>query len=150
MRPTLPELYAFLNSHGARYLVIGGVAVGVHGYPRVTLDLDLTIEPTLTNAEAVLTALREVGLGTAFLIEPQELLAQQITIFQDLVRVDVQTQTPGIDFESAWARRDVKQIEGVPVNIVSLEDLIASKQAAGRPQDLEDLEVLRRIQRGEV
>ncbi|HOP44218.1 MAG TPA: hypothetical protein PLA11_11940, partial [Flavobacteriales bacterium] len=57
------EFVALLKEHGAEYLIVGGYAVGVHGYPRYTGDLDIWLNPTRANAERVLTALRDFGFG---------------------------------------------------------------------------------------
>ena len=67
----------------------------LHGVPRATFDLDILIEATPENASHLLTALREAGFGTASLIDIEELLRLEITIFRDLYRIDVQTSTPG-------------------------------------------------------
>lgn len=142
MLDTLRPLFASLSSHRVEYLVIGGVAAIAYGVPRLTLDIDLLIRPTRANVEALLAAFEEAGLGTAALTNPDEVLAQEIVIFKDRIRVDVQTRTPGIDFDRAMARRRTLDLEGVAVQLVSLEDLIASKKAAGRPQDLDDVRTL--------
>lgn len=139
------ELYESFASHKVRYVLIGGAAVILHGVHRATLDVDILIEATVENAQATLEALRDVGMGTAHLLDAEEVLAQDVTIFDDLIVVDVQTRTPGVVFEDAWERRRVEMIEGATVNVLSLEDLIASKEAAGRPVDLEDVKILRKI-----
>ena len=72
----------------------------------------------------------------------EELLAHEITIFQDKVRIDVQTSTPGIDFGHAWAEREEMSYAGEVFYLVSRRHLIASKRAAGREQDLEDVKLL--------
>ena len=90
----------------------------------------------------MLTALREAGLGTASLIAPEELLANEITVFNDFVRIDVQTATPGLKFEDAWERRATMTYQKQAFYVVGLPDLLASKLAAGRPKDLEDARVL--------
>jgi predicted nucleotidyltransferase len=131
-----------LNSRGVDYLVIGGVATIAHGVPRLTLDLDLMIRPTRANAVALLAAFEEAGLGTALLTTPERLLANEITIFKDRIRVDVQTATPGLDFEAAHSRRRMMDIGGAEMPVVALDDLIASKRASGRPRDLEDVVAL--------
>ena len=81
-------------------------------------------------------------MGTAALVTPEELLAHEITVFNDRVRLDVQTSTPGLDFESAWRRRVTMQYQGQDLYVVCREDLIASKRAAGRPVDLADARIL--------
>lgn len=147
MRPTRRDLYALLASHNVRYIVIGGVAVIAHGVPRFTLDLDIVIEATRDNATRLVAALREARLGTAFEIEPADVLAQEIILFRDWLALDVHTKPPGFDFETAWVRRRIETVDGVPVNILSIEDLIASKEATGRPVDLEDVVHLREVLR---
>ncbi len=138
----LRGVFASLQKHEVKYVVIGGIAAVLHGVPRVTFDLDILIDPTPENAQRLLDALAEAGLGTATLISAEELLAHEITVFNDWVRIDVQTRTPGITFEDAWARREVVDYQGQEFYILSLEDLIASKRAAGRPIDLEDVRLL--------
>jgi hypothetical protein len=73
----------------------------LHGVPRATFDLDILIEATTLNAERLLEALREAGLGTADLIDAQGVLANEITVFNDRSRIDVQTSTPGLTFQDA-------------------------------------------------
>ena len=70
--------------------------------------------------------------------------AQEITVFKDVLRIDVQARTPGVDFSAAWRDRVERTVGGVRYWIVSRDDLIAAKLAAGWPRDLEDVEVLRR------
>ena len=71
-------------------------------------------------------------------------MAHEITIFRDVVRIDVQTMTPGINFEETWQKREIMEHKGQKFYVVSLDDLIVSKQAAGRDKDLEDVSVLKK------
>ncbi len=138
----LQSVFASFQSHDVRYLVIGGIAAVLHGVPRATFDLDILIEPTETNAERLLLALRAAGFGTADLVEVPEILANEITIFNDRVRIDVQTSTPGITFQAAWERRETMEYQAQEFYVASRQDVIASKRAAGRPRDLEDVRAL--------
>ena len=122
--------------------MIGGIAAIVHGVPRTTFDVDLLIEASGPNAARLLKALEAAGIDSAALTTPQQLLAHEITIFKDVVRIDVQTSTPGLSFADAWHRRVEREVSGVPYWILSKPDLIAAKRAAGRPKDLEDVRVL--------
>lgn len=142
MLARLPDVFRCLHAHDVRYVVIGGVAAIVHGVPRTTFDVDLLIEATEANAGRLLAALLEGGIGSAALTTPEAVLAHEITIFRDVLRVDVQTKTPGLDFDSAWQRKVRRDVAGVPYWLVSREDLISSKRAAGRPRDMEDVRVL--------
>jgi len=138
----LQGVFKSFQRHEVKYLVIGGIASVLHGVPRATFDLDILIEPNLHNARRLLEALVEAGLGTAALTSPKDILANEITIFKDRVRIDVQTSTPGIKFEDVWPRRQTVTYQGQDFFILSRDDLIASKQAAGRAVDKEDVRLL--------
>jgi hypothetical protein len=142
-------LFAALDRRNARYVLVGGMAAILHGVPRATLDLDLLVDTTLPNAQAILGALRDAGLGTADLITAADLLAQTLTEFDDFLRVDVLLSIPGLAFADAWAHHERRSVGDTHVRIVSIDDLIASKLATGRPKDLEDVAGLQRL-RGSV
>jgi hypothetical protein len=136
------DVFASFERHGVEYLVIGGVAAALHGVPRATFDLDILIEATSANARRLLDALLEAGLGTAALTSPEDLLGHEITVFEDRLRIDVQTRTPGITFREAWARRRTMTFQGQDFQVACRDDLVASKRAAGRPIDLDDVRLL--------
>ena len=138
----LQGVFSLLQKHNVKYLVIGGIASVLHGVPRATFDLDILIEATPDNALQLLEALKEAGLGTASLLSVEELLAHEITVFKDYVRIDVQTSTPGIEFGKAWKNRDTMDYQGQIFFVLSKDDLILSKRAAGRKVDLEDVRLL--------
>jgi hypothetical protein len=138
----LTEVFASFQRHDVRYLVIGGIASILHGVPRATFDLDLLIEASPENAKRLLNAMLEAGLGTAALTGAEDLLSHEITVFKDRVRIDVQTATPGLVFREAWERKVVMTYRGQAFYVVSRDDLIASKIAAGQPVDLEDVRLL--------
>jgi len=138
----LQDVFKFFQQHKVRYIVVGGVASVLHGVPRATFDLDILIDPTDDNAQRLLSALVDAGFGTATMTNAQEILDHEITIFNDRVRIDVQTRTPGVSFQDAWRRRKTVTYHGQDFFILSKEDLIASKQASGREVDLEDVHML--------
>jgi predicted nucleotidyltransferase len=138
----LKEVFESFQKHDVKYLVIGGIAAVLYGIPRATFDLDILIEPTRENILHLLDALLDAGLGTASLTNVDEILSNEITIFKDRVRVDVQIKTPGIIFKDSWERKKTMDYQGQQFYVVCLEDLIASKRAAGRAVDLEDLRLL--------
>jgi len=138
----LKDVFGSFQRHNVRYMVIGGIASVIHGVPRATFDLDILIDADSDNARNLLEALLDAGFGTAALTDAEEILSNEITIFKDRVRIDVQTSTPGLDFKEAWKRRNTVEYQGQTFYVVSLEDLIASKRAAGRDIDLEDVRLL--------
>jgi len=93
----LKGVFSSFHDHNVRYVIIGGIAAILYGVPRATFDLDILIEATSDNAQHLLDALLDAGLGTAALTSAKELLAHEITIFQDKVRIDVQTRHPHPD-----------------------------------------------------
>jgi len=137
------SLYKSLNSHKVKYLVIGGVAVITYGVPRATLDLDLFIESTIPNVERCLKALKKAGFKTASLTSIGGILANELTVFEDYIRVDLFTQVKGLTFREAWRQRVRKNVQDIPVYFASAKDIIRSKKAAGRKVDLEDIKSLK-------
>ena len=138
----LKGVFESFQRHEVRYVVIGGIAAVLYGVPRATFDLDILIESSPENARRLLAAMLDAGMGTASLTNVDEILSNQITIFKDRVRIDVQISTPGLRFQDAWKRRNTMEYQGQAFNVASREDLISSKRAAGRDVDLEDVRLL--------
>lgn len=138
----LQDVFKSFQKHDVKYVVIGGVAAILHGVPRATFDLDILIEATPENARRMLKALTEAGIGTASLVDPTSILANEITILKDKVRIDVQTSTPGITFQEAWNRKVILKYQNQEFFILSKNDLLSSKRASGRKVDLEDVRLL--------
>ena len=134
----LKEVFESFQKHDVKYLVIGGIAAVLYGIPGATFDLDILIEATRENILHLLDA----GIGTASLTNVDEVLSNEITIFKDRVRIDVQIKTPGIIFKDSWERKKTMDYQGQQSYVVCLEDLIASKRAAGKTVDLEDARLL--------
>jgi hypothetical protein len=138
----LKDVFASFQKHEVRYIVIGGIASVLYGVPRATFDLDILIEATPENTQHLIDALLDAGMGTASLTNVDEILSNEITIFKDRVRIDVQTSTPGLSFQDAWNHRNKLEYHGQSFYVASREDLISSKKAAGREVDLDDVRLL--------
>jgi hypothetical protein len=136
------DVFRYFREHKVKYLVIGGVASVLYGVPRATFDLDILVEATPDNAKRLLDALLGAGLATASLTTVEDLLAHEITVFEDKVRIDVQTSSPGVSFQKAWKRRETMDYQGQQFYVLSKDDLILSKRAVGREVDLEDVRLL--------
>jgi hypothetical protein len=134
-----------LNSEGAAYVVIGGMAVMFHIPYRTTRDIDVLIEPTLENAHRVRRALERWG-GFEVEFAESDFISGDILSFGGLLRVEVHSRVPGATWEGVASRRVPGTFQGVPTSFASLDDLIAMKEAAGRREkDLPDLKRLRRL-----
>jgi predicted nucleotidyltransferase len=145
-RAIAAQVCAALNDAGAKYLVIGGVACVLHGYVRATTDVDILIERTLENAERVLRALGGIGYGFAQEWAAKEILARPITVIGDDPAVDVFTVAWSVKYDQAAGRASVVDVDGVPIPLIGVEDLIETKRT-GRLQDAADIEVLEEIRR---
>jgi predicted nucleotidyltransferase len=137
------EFIQSLNDNHVRYLVIGGYAVALHGYPRYTKDIDIWIETSSDNAANMVKALEQFGFGSLGLQAADFLVPEQIIqLGYPPSRIDLVTTPPGVDFETCYASRVEVVIDDVTVDFIDLENLKKSKKAAGRFQDLADLENL--------
>ncbi len=137
------EFLQCLNAHGVEYLLIGGHAVGYHGYPRATGDLDVWIAVHEENAHRMVRALQDFGFDLSDL-SPDLFLRKERIIRMGIEpnQIEIQTGISGVEFSQAYPRRVVAAIEGMAVNIIALDDLKQNKQASGRYKDLADLENL--------
>ena len=134
-----------LNSEGASYVVIGGMAVLALVPYRTTRDLDVLIEPTNENAVRVRNAVRNWG-GFEPEYPPQDFISGDILSFGGLLRVEVHSRVPGAVWEDVWRRRVQGELFGVPTSFASIDDLIAMKEAAGRREkDRPDLRRLKSL-----
>jgi predicted nucleotidyltransferase len=138
------EVLRKLNEHQVRYLIVGAYAVMKYTEPRYTKDLDIWVDPTPNNASRVFEALAEFGAPmNSVTVED---FANPELVFQIGIephRIDIMMGIKGLGFSDAWPRRVEAAFEDVAINLISKEDLLIAKQAAGRPQDLIDADVLR-------
>ena len=137
------EFLKLLNAHAVDYLLIGGYAVGYHGYPRTTADLDVWVAMSTENSERLVAAFKEFGmlsdeLGTDLFMNPGNIVRMGMAP----VRIGVLNEIDGVEFNDCFSRRSPVEIDGVEVNLISLADLRANKLASGRHKDLDDLEHL--------
>lgn len=145
MYPDFKELLSEFNAHEVRYLIVGGYAVSIHAQPRATKDLDILIDPSSRNGEAVFAALKKFGAPLSGLAA--EDFVESGSFFRmgkPPAMVDILSRIKGVEFAHAWERRVVREIEdGLRVPFISRDDLMVAKLAAGRPEDLADVAALR-------
>jgi len=135
-----------LKEHKVRFVIIGATAFPVHGYSRATLDIDVFIEPKRANAKRTHAALKAFGYDVSD-VTVDELLTNKVLIRQYIVETDIHPFVKGMSFERVWAHRVKAKFGETFAWFASLDDLIAMKQAAGRPKDQDDLKFLRQLRR---
>lgn len=139
------DLFKILNRYKVRYLIVGAYAAIYYTEPRYTKDLDIWVDSSPSNAQRVYDALKEFGAPLKG-VTPKDFtnrkLFYQIGIAP--VRVDIIMGLKGLEFNAAWKDRKRSRYGRVPINIISLKDLIASKEASRRDGDLRDVKKLKR------
>jgi hypothetical protein len=143
------DMAAALLAAGAEFMLVGGFAVSIHGYPRTTFDIDFWVRPTPGNAPKVLAALRAFGsplqgVGVSDFDHPDMVL--QIGVAPR--RIDILTSIDGVTWEEAAPRAVLKEIGGLSVPVLGIGDLIRNKRATGRPKDAADAAALEQIATG--
>jgi len=143
LNPDFKEFIQLLNAHDVHYLVVGGYAVAVHGYPRYTKDIDIWLEMSPENAQKTIQTLDEFGFSSLG-IQPTDFLEADMIIQLGYPpnRIDLITSLSGVDFLTCYEKRLDIDIDGTLVAFIDLENLKVNKSASGRTQDLADLENL--------
>jgi predicted nucleotidyltransferase len=139
----LKEFLALLNSHQVEYLLIGGYAVGYHGYPRATGDMDIWVGVSAENARKLVTVLKEFGFDLPEVDKDLFLQRNKIVRMGNApLRIELLTSISGVEFESCYNQRISDILDDIPVNIIDLQNLIVNKRKSGRFKDLDDVEKL--------
>lgn len=133
------EFIALLEARGVDYLIVGGYAVGLHGFPRYTGDLDFFVAVNPMNAAKLLEVFNDFGFGDIGLrlddfMEPDFV----VEIGREPRKIQVLTGIDGVNFDDCFARRVVVEIAGLKMKFIGKEDLIRNKTASARPKDLID------------
>jgi predicted nucleotidyltransferase len=137
------DFLRLLNGRRVEYLLVGGYAVGYHGYPRATVDLDIWVAATPGNARKLVEVFKEFGFDVDELKEDLFLKKNKIIrIGEPPLRIEVMTSVSGVNFDACYQKRIVETIDGTQVYFINLENLKRNKLAAGRHKDLNDLENL--------
>lgn len=154
------ELFREFQLRGVRYLVVGGIAVNIYGYVRMTVDLDIMADLSDENLSKVVNVMEKFDYTPRVPVNPHEFIFEEkrdqwikekgavVFTFIDLKKpfkhVDIFLRNP-IDFKEAYSRRELMTIGGVKVSLASIDDIIKMKASTGRPRDMEDIHHLERI-----
>lgn len=156
------EFLAYLDESGVRFVVVGGVAVVIQGFARLTADIDLVIDLSDANVRRAIDALTARGLRPLLPVNALDFAdpekrrewvdTRNLEVFSlrdernPLLTVDLFAREP-LPFEELWSRADIVSLRGRAIRVASLDDLIRMKRAAARPQDSVDVERLEEIAR---
>lgn len=144
--PDFSDLLAEFDRSKVDLVVVGGYAVAFHARPRATKDIDLLLRGTAENLARAAEALSRFGAPRNVVDATRTLRSDEIVYLgQPPLRIDLLRTIDGVDAAALFARAIETSWQGVPVKVISLEDLIANKRAAGRPQDLLDVALLERV-----
>jgi predicted nucleotidyltransferase len=139
------EFIQALGSYNVDYLLIGGYSVILYGYHRTTGDMDIWVRKTALNYDKLTQAMNSFGLPASMIGSQRFLNAAEYDVFtfgRPPVAIDIVTEINGVDFEVAFNNKEIVEVDGLQVNLISKTDLIITKTAVGRYKDLDDLENL--------
>ncbi|HWP67168.1 MAG TPA: nucleotidyl transferase AbiEii/AbiGii toxin family protein [Candidatus Limnocylindria bacterium] len=155
-------LFDALNRADVRYVVVGGVAVVLHGFARLTADVDLAIDLRPAEATKAIEAFTRLGLRPRLPVDPMGFADpavraswvrdKHMRVFtflnptNPMLLVDCFAEDV-LPFDELWARSEVMCLASTTVRVASIADLIALKRRAARPQDQQDIEALQDILR---
>ncbi|MCI0396799.1 MAG: hypothetical protein L0332_14845 [Chloroflexi bacterium] len=144
MRPTLDmlEFVEYLNRRDVRYLVVGGYALGFHGHPRYTKDLDIWIERTPENADRLALALADFGLSLSAEEKQAFIKGGPIRIGRPPNLLDIIGPPDGVVFDECYQERETTTFETIKIEFISKRHFLQNKRASGRLRDLADVEDL--------
>ena len=136
------EFLSLLNEQKVDYLIVGGWALGLHGYVRATGDMDVWIGQREENLDRLLMALSSFGvpgpISKGFFREK----GNAFRMGRPPMKIEIITEATGIDFYESLANRVVIETDGISIQFIGYDDLIKNKRSTGRLKDKADLEEL--------
>jgi predicted nucleotidyltransferase len=146
LAPDFKELLEEFERAGVEYVLVGGYAVAYHGRSRSTKDIDLVLEGSDENLARAATALETFGAAPSIVNDVRKMNADEIVFMgEPPMRVDLLRAIEGVSAAALFGRAVRGSLDGIPIRVISLDDLIANKRAVGRPQDLIDVAFLERV-----
>ncbi|MBI5916622.1 MAG: hypothetical protein HY842_14690 [Bacteroidetes bacterium] len=145
--PDFQDFIRCLNESEVDYVLLGGYAVILHGYPRTTGDMDIWVRKTSENYHKIRRAFAAFGMPMFDMTEANFLNNPAMNVFTfgvSPVSIDLMTEAKGLDFEAAFQQAEMHDLEGLAVRVIHFNDLIKAKKAAGRAKDLNDIEHLKK------
>ena len=137
------DLLELFNNNEVEYIIVGAYALGFHGAPRYTGDLDVFVKPDPINAKSIMQALNEFGFGAVGLTAADFIEEGKVVqLGVPPVRVDILTSITGVQWEQAQSGRVEGWFGDLRVHYIGRDDFIANKRALGRKKDIADIEAI--------
>jgi len=143
LNPDFKDFVKLLTENKVEYLIVGGYAVGIHGYPRYTGDLDIWINDTTENARLVLKCVEDFGfasynLAVSDFTKPGNI----IQLGYPPVRIDIINQADGVNFDECYKNKKDVTADDITLYFIGYDDLLKNKKTTSRPRDIDDIENL--------
>ena len=140
------DFLELLEKHHVEYVIVGGYAVGVHGFPRYTGNIDIFVGLSSENAARLVDVFNEFGFASLSLkaidfLEPDTV----VEVGREPMKIQVLTGIDGVTFDRCRSDRMMVNISGLQVPFIGFESLLANKAASPRSKDRIDLEELARL-----
>lgn len=143
--PDFEDFIKLLNTLSVNYMVVGGYALAFHGKPRNTGDLDIWIEISESNAKKLLQVLDDFGFGDLNFKKEDFTKPGYLTqIGYPPLRIDILNNIDGVEFKDAFPNSKLLKTENLEIRFIGLKDFIQNKSASGRPQDLVDIQEIKK------
>ena len=140
------DFIAILNKYEVKYVLVGGLAVVIHGHFRTTKDMDIFYEGSEENAKKVLNSINEFGFGYLKLTVADLMdMGGYIKLGQQPVRIDLFCDLPGVKFKDVYGIALDYQEDDFELKVIHINHLIENKMIVGRLQDMDDVKKLKKI-----
>lgn len=147
LEPDFRDFVELLNRHTVEYMVVGGYALAFHGEPRFTGDMDIWIDCTETNAEKMVSVMKDFGAASLGFTK-EDFLDEGIIkqIGQPPLRIDILGEIDGVSYSNAIKDKQYFRSQHLTIPFIGVKDFIKNKEAVGRKKDLEDVKKVRKAQ----
>lgn len=148
MQSDLKKFIILLNKYQVNYLIIGGYAVNLYGYSRMTEDVDILFKPDKRNGEKIIKVLKEFGVEDDSIANHNFEGSTHLRLGEYPNSIDLINDTVGLDFSTVFENCRIFKIDDIQAKVIGLDDLIANKMALNTYKDLADAEVLKKFKKG--
>ncbi len=150
LNPDFKDMLSCLKDEEVDFIIVGAYALAAHGFPRATGDMDIWVRNNFENAQKIIRALVKFGAPVSHLSE-DDFTAPDVIVQLGVepARIDLLTGIDGVEFDEAWQNKVTIEIDKLEVDILSKEDLLRNKLAAGRDKDQGDIAWLEKNRRDE-